>query len=291
MLPACRWRASPRARTCASWPAATGPSSCAATAHRRRRGGAIVDRAGTVLGRHEGHHRFTVGQRRGIGVAATEPLYVLAKDARANRVVVGTRAELAVRVGGVDAAGVAPARRAGHERAPALPRAGGSVRGRRRRRGSSSSARSPGAGAGPDGVPDGRRPGRRLGHDERRPPMSDRIVLEAPLDGDFGSVVRLIVGGIAAGADLGFEEMDDLQLAIERLYAESGGQERLTHRLRHVAGARAGAGRAAARARGGRRAPARAASTARSAWPACWTPSWTPTAWRRLPTAGCSSGW
>ena len=60
-------------------------------------GGAIVDRAGTVLGRHDGHHRFTVGQRRGIGVAATEPLYVLAKDARANRVVVGTRAELAVR--------------------------------------------------------------------------------------------------------------------------------------------------------------------------------------------------
>ena len=58
--------------------------------------------------------------------------------------------------------------------------------------------------------------------------MPDRIVLEAPLDGDFGSVVRLIVGGIAAGADLGFEEMDDLQLAIERLYAESGGQERLT---------------------------------------------------------------
>jgi len=58
--------------------------------------------------------------------------------------------------------------------------------------------------------------------------MPDRIVLEAPLDGDFGSVVRLIVGGIAAGANLGFEEMDDLQLAIERLYAESGGQERLT---------------------------------------------------------------
>ena len=58
--------------------------------------------------------------------------------------------------------------------------------------------------------------------------MPDRIVLEAPLGGDFGSVFRLIVGGIAAGADLGFEEMDDLQLAIERLYAESGGQERLT---------------------------------------------------------------
>ena len=67
-----------------------------------RRAGAIVDRAGTVLGRHEGHQRFTVGQRRGIGVAGPEPLYVLAKDARENRVVVGTRAELGVRSVTVD---------------------------------------------------------------------------------------------------------------------------------------------------------------------------------------------
>ena len=59
--------------------------------------GEIVDRAGRVLGSHDGHHRFTVGQRRGIGVAAPEPLYVLAKDARRNRVVVGPRAELATR--------------------------------------------------------------------------------------------------------------------------------------------------------------------------------------------------
>jgi hypothetical protein len=58
--------------------------------------------------------------------------------------------------------------------------------------------------------------------------VADLIELSAPLDGDFGPVVRLIVGGISAGADLGFEEMDDLQLAIERLHAEAGGQERLT---------------------------------------------------------------
>ncbi|MEJ7715490.1 MAG: hypothetical protein WKF40_07215 [Thermoleophilaceae bacterium] len=58
--------------------------------------------------------------------------------------------------------------------------------------------------------------------------MSERIELTAPLDGDFGAVVRLIVGGISARVDLGFEEMDDLQLAIERLHAEAGGQERLT---------------------------------------------------------------
>lgn len=59
--------------------------------------GEIVDRQGRVLGRHGGHHRFTVGQRKGIGVAAPEPLYVLAKDARRNRVVVGARSELATR--------------------------------------------------------------------------------------------------------------------------------------------------------------------------------------------------
>jgi tRNA-specific 2-thiouridylase len=56
--------------------------------------GELVDVAGSVLGRHPGHHHFTVGQRRGLGVAAPEPLYVLAKDARHNRVVVGRGAEL-----------------------------------------------------------------------------------------------------------------------------------------------------------------------------------------------------
>jgi len=59
------------------------------------RGGEIVDRSGRVLGRHRGHHGYTVGQRRGIGVSAPEPLYVLSTDARRNRVVVGPRAELA----------------------------------------------------------------------------------------------------------------------------------------------------------------------------------------------------
>jgi tRNA-specific 2-thiouridylase len=63
----------------------------------RERPGEIVDRGGRVLGRHRGHHGFTVGQRKGIGVAAPEPLYVLATDARTNRVTVGERAELATR--------------------------------------------------------------------------------------------------------------------------------------------------------------------------------------------------
>lgn len=57
--------------------------------------------------------------------------------------------------------------------------------------------------------------------------MSDRIRLEAPLDDAFGPVVRLIVGGIAERADLSFEDLDDLQLAIERLFAEAGSQGRV----------------------------------------------------------------
>jgi tRNA-specific 2-thiouridylase len=62
--------------------------------------GEIVDARGRVLGRHEGHHDFTIGQRRGIGVGGGEALYVVAKDAARNRVVVGSRSELAVhRVG------------------------------------------------------------------------------------------------------------------------------------------------------------------------------------------------
>jgi tRNA-specific 2-thiouridylase len=63
----------------------------------RDRGGDLVDRRGRTLGRHRGHHHFTVGQRRGTGVASSEPLYVLRTDADSNRVTVGTRAELAVR--------------------------------------------------------------------------------------------------------------------------------------------------------------------------------------------------
>jgi tRNA-specific 2-thiouridylase len=61
------------------------------------RRGEIVDRAGRVLGHHSGQHRFTVGQRRGLGLAAAEPLYVLDKDAASNRVTVGPRRELSCR--------------------------------------------------------------------------------------------------------------------------------------------------------------------------------------------------
>jgi tRNA-specific 2-thiouridylase len=56
--------------------------------------GEIVDRRGAVLGRHAGVHHFTVGQRRGLGVHGTEPLYVTEVDAERNRVVVGGLDEL-----------------------------------------------------------------------------------------------------------------------------------------------------------------------------------------------------
>jgi tRNA-specific 2-thiouridylase len=53
------------------------------------RPGAIVAADGTELAIHNGQHRFTVGQRRGLGVAGAEPVYVLDKDAESNRVIVG----------------------------------------------------------------------------------------------------------------------------------------------------------------------------------------------------------
>jgi tRNA-uridine 2-sulfurtransferase len=57
--------------------------------------GEIVDTAGNVLASHTGIHHFTVGQRRGLGIAGAEPLYVRNIEAGEHRVVVGTRAELA----------------------------------------------------------------------------------------------------------------------------------------------------------------------------------------------------
>jgi tRNA-uridine 2-sulfurtransferase len=56
--------------------------------------GEIVDLSGRALGEHQGVHRFTVGQRKGLGVSHPLPLYVSALDARLQRVVVGTREEV-----------------------------------------------------------------------------------------------------------------------------------------------------------------------------------------------------
>lgn len=56
--------------------------------------GEVVTTSGEVIGRHEGVHRYTVGQRRGLGVAAGRPMYVVEIDPAANRVVVGEEGEL-----------------------------------------------------------------------------------------------------------------------------------------------------------------------------------------------------
>ncbi len=85
----------------------------------RAREGAVLDRSGRTVGSHRGHHEFTVGQRRGIGVSAPEPLYVLETDADANTVTVGTREELE--------------KRAVHLRDAVLHRDGGRVDGARLR--------------------------------------------------------------------------------------------------------------------------------------------------------------
>src|SRR5467141_2639358 len=51
--------------------------------------GEIVNESGDVVGRHNGVHNFTIGQRKGLGFAAGKPLYVLSIDPQKNRVVVG----------------------------------------------------------------------------------------------------------------------------------------------------------------------------------------------------------
>jgi tRNA-specific 2-thiouridylase len=61
---------------------------------RRYPEGAIVDKAGTALGKHRGIVRYTIGQRRGLGVARNGPVYVTAKDMAANTVTLGPEADL-----------------------------------------------------------------------------------------------------------------------------------------------------------------------------------------------------
>lgn len=58
--------------------------------------GEIVDASGAVLGRHEGLAKYTVGQRKGLGIGGGVPLFVLALDSAGNRVIVGSRDDLLV---------------------------------------------------------------------------------------------------------------------------------------------------------------------------------------------------
>lgn len=56
--------------------------------------GEMVDRSGRVLGRHDGYHLYTIGQRKRLGVTDPEPLFVIDIDAASNRVVIGRREDL-----------------------------------------------------------------------------------------------------------------------------------------------------------------------------------------------------
>lgn len=60
------------------------------------RPGPVIDRDGSRVGTHPGHHRFTVGQRRGLGVAVGEPRYVTSVDSGSNTVTIGTHDDLMV---------------------------------------------------------------------------------------------------------------------------------------------------------------------------------------------------
>ncbi len=72
--------------------------------HGELDGGEIVDGAGNVLGRHEGIHGVTIGQRRGLGISGRAPLYVVEIDRQSKRVTVGSKSELSC--GGLIARGV-----------------------------------------------------------------------------------------------------------------------------------------------------------------------------------------
>jgi tRNA-specific 2-thiouridylase len=61
---------------------------------RDQAAGELVTPDGRVLGEHAGVHRFTVGQRRGLGVAAGEPLYVISTDTATRRVTIGRNDDL-----------------------------------------------------------------------------------------------------------------------------------------------------------------------------------------------------
>ena len=140
-----------------------------------------------------------------------------------NRVTVGPRAALARRGAPRGRAPAPPGRRVSRCAALPRPRRCPAARRQRRRTASSWSWPSP---------PHAVAPGQlaclmrddwswaRARSPERIQP--ERIDLDAPLARDFQAVVRLIVGGIAERVDFAFEEIDDLQLAVERLLAEAG---------------------------------------------------------------------
>ena len=60
----------------------------------RVQSGEIIDTAGNTIGQHQGHQHYTIGQRRGIGIARSHPLYVIQKNPSDNTIIVGEKEEL-----------------------------------------------------------------------------------------------------------------------------------------------------------------------------------------------------
>lgn len=58
------------------------------------RSGDYVDKSGALLGKHSGIENYTIGQRKGLGIALGEPMYVIGKDAESNRVILGKNEDL-----------------------------------------------------------------------------------------------------------------------------------------------------------------------------------------------------
>ena len=70
------------------------PPSCGGGIPQSVRPGDLVLADGAVVGRHEGHQHFTIGQRKGVGVAFGRPIYVVDIDPDANRVTLGDKQAL-----------------------------------------------------------------------------------------------------------------------------------------------------------------------------------------------------
>ncbi len=114
----------------------------------------------------------------------------------------------------------------------------------------------------------------------------ERIDLEGgALSGDSSAVVRLIIGGIAEGSDFAFEEIDDLQLAVERLLAEACAVDTVQLRFEvGMYGMRTRAGPCSAAEGLSRRSRTGSVHPASSPCAACCRRSWTPSLSIRAPT-------
>ena len=223
-------------------------------------GGRLVDEDGRELGRHDGFWRFTPGQRKGLGVAAGEPLYALRSEAATNTVVVGPRAALATREIHVRGRLHLPVGRAEAKLRYRSPAVG--ARSQTTEAGFRLQLDEPAYGVAPgqaavlyDGdavvgagtiVPASwrNRPcGFRVCVGGRM--TGDEITLTIPREEPFHEVAHLVLGGVAARLNLTFESIDDLETALDAVLERAAEDGEVTVRL--AAGRRRDRDRASAR--------------------------------------------